>query len=118
LASGLIAEILEVVLLDLLVIGYHCNFTVLERGRRYYRLSDISEALSSVLRVSNNLPGLIRRACPPGCPSASLQQGFTGLSVFTCYVTIFVSSRLPCTSFEAGTVLCHHVSSMTSTGLC
>jgi hypothetical protein len=28
-----------------------------------------------------------------------------------------VSSRLICTSFEAGTMLCHHVSSMISTGL-
>jgi hypothetical protein len=28
-----------------------------------------------------------------------------------------VSCRLICTSFEAGTVFCHHVSSMISTGL-
>jgi hypothetical protein len=69
-------------------------------------------------RVSNNLPGLIRRACPPGCPSDFLQQGFPGLIVLTYYATKFVSSRLPCTSFEAGTVLCHHVSSMTTTGVC
>jgi hypothetical protein len=78
----------------------------------------LSQKLLPLLhRASNDPPGLIKRTCPLSCPSASPQQGFPGLSGITYDATVSIRSRLTCTSFEAGTVLCHHVSSMTSIGL-